>query len=131
MQPLYNRCSVKYAVSRVMNVLDGIGESKRRAKAASEIAGQNGQKVSQKIHSIKSMQNARTVATQYAEYIKASYGKIYPNLSSQTMRDFLQSKLDQVSGPTINTYISTAAKISDAFQRLGVKKHRQKRYISA
>lgn len=120
-QPLYNRCSVKYAVSRVMSVLDGIGESKRQARASSEIAGQNGQKISQKIHSIKSMQNARTVATQYAEYVKANYGKIYPNLSSQTMRDFLQSKLDQVSGPTINTYISTAAKIADAFRQLGVK----------
>lgn len=120
-QPLYNRCSVKYAVSRVMNALDGIGESKRQARASSEIAGQNGQKVSEKVHSIKSMQNARTVATQYAEYVKANYGKIYPNLSSQTMRDFLQSKLDQVSGPTMNTYISTAAKIADAFRRLGVK----------
>lgn len=120
-QPLYNRCSVKYAVSRVMNALDGIGESKRQARASSEIVGQNGQKISQKIHSIKSMQNARTVATQYAEYIKANYGKIYPNLNSQTMRDFLQSKLDQVSGPTINTYISTAAKIADAFRQLGVK----------
>ena len=120
MQPLYNRCSVKYAVSRVMGVLDGIGESKRQARASSEIAGQNGQKVSEKVHSIKSMQNARTVATQYAEYIKANYGKIYPNLSSQTMRDFLQSKLDQVSGSTLNTYISTAAKIADGFKQLEI-----------
>lgn len=45
----------------------------------------NGHKASQKIHSIKSMQNARTLATQYAEYIKAYYGKIYQNLNSKTM----------------------------------------------
>lgn len=68
----------------------------------------NGHKVSQKIHSIKSMQNARTLATQYAEYMKAYHGKIYQNLNSKTMRDFLQSKLDQVSGPTVNIYISTS-----------------------
>ncbi|QKF93246.1 integrase domain-containing protein [Campylobacter sp. CCUG 57310] len=119
---LNNRSSGKFIISRLMQKLDGIGISKSASRAASTVKGQNGHKISTQAHSIKSIQNARTVVTQYISYLQENYGKkIYPHINSDTAREFLISKIDHISGGTLNTYISTMAKISDGFNGLGIK----------
>lgn len=115
------RSSAKYIISQTMQKIDGIGRSKTAEKEQSNIKGQNGHKISFKAHSIKQMQNARTVLTQYAEFLKENHGsKIYSHINSETARDFLVQKSTEVSGGTLNTYISTMAKLSDNFNQLGI-----------
>ncbi|MFL1707531.1 hypothetical protein ACHJH3_11140 [Campylobacter sp. MOP7] len=117
-----SRSSGKFIISRLMQKLDGIGVSKSASRAASTIKGQNGHNISTQAHSIKSIQNARTVATQYVQYLQENYGKkIYSRINSDTVREFLKFKATQVSGGTLNTYISTMAKISDGFNGLGIE----------
>lgn len=119
---LNNRSSGKFIISRLMQKLDGIGVSKSASRAKSSIKGQNGHNISTQAHSIKSIQNARTIATQYVQYLQENYGKkIYSRINSDTVREFLKFKATQVSGGTLNTYISTAAKLADGFNKLGIK----------
>ena len=64
------RASGNSIINRVMSNANGIGESKREARANSQIKGENGHKVSDKAHSIKELQNMRSTTTQYINYIK-------------------------------------------------------------
>ena len=109
-----NRASANSIINRVMSNANGIGQSKVISKTNSNILGENGQKVSDKAHSIKDMQNLRTITTQYINYIKANYeGKVANNINSDSAKSFLEAKAQEVKGSTLNTYISTLSKVTD------------------
>lgn len=119
---LGNRASVNSVIKAVMSNANGIGESKRDSRANSGIKGQNGQNISTKAHSISSIQNMRTVATQYFNHVKENHdGRVLENVNADTMKEFIDKKLeDGLSGASANTYISELARISDNLNQLGV-----------
>ena len=67
---IHNRASATAVINQIMSQANGIGSSKIEAKQQSILLGQNGQKVSSKAHSIKSLQNLRSITTQYVNFIK-------------------------------------------------------------
>lgn len=105
-----------------MSQANGIGSSKTAAKSQSNTIGQNGQKVSSKAHSVKSLQNLRSITTQYVNYIKENHGnRVAKHINNETIKEFINHKLEQGNSQgTINTYISTLAKMSDNLNSLGV-----------
>ncbi|MBD3829143.1 MAG: site-specific integrase [Arcobacter sp.] len=116
------RASSNAVIKQVMKQANGIGTSKTLSKNNSDIIGQNGHSVSSKAHSIKSIQNLRSITTQYVNFVKENYGnRVVNHLNNETMKDFINHKFDNgASEGTINTYISTLSKVSDNLNLLGV-----------
>ncbi len=109
-----NRASANSIINKVMSNANGIGQSKSLLRERSDTAGENGHKVSDKAHSIKEIQNLRTVTTQYVNYIKENYeGKTASNINSDSAKSFLEHKAQEVKGSTLNTYVSTLSKVAD------------------
>ena len=116
---IHKRASADAVIKAVMKQANGIGESKSKAKAESAVRGQSGHNVSTKAHSIKSIQNLRTVTTQYIHHLKENYGnKVVNHISKETMKEILLSK--NISGGSLNTYISAMAKVADNLNRVGI-----------
>ena len=108
------RASANAIIKRVMSNAQGIGQSKSQARNTSNIIGENGHKVSDKAHSIKEMQNLRSVATQYVKFVKENYaGKVAGNINAESAKAFLENKATEVKGSTLNTYTSLMQKVSD------------------
>lgn len=109
-----NRATSNSVINRVMSNVNGIGTSKSQARNNSSLKGQNGHNVSDKAHSIKEMQNMRTVTTQYVNFVKENYeGKVAGNINAESARAFIALKAETVASSTLNTYISTMTKVSD------------------
>ena len=117
---LHNRASANAIINKIMSNANGIGESKSRAKQASNTKGQNGQNISSKAHSIKSTQNLRSVTKQYVNFVKSEYqGKPLKNINTESMKAFVDYKIDQgLSLSSANTYISELAKVGDNLNQL-------------
>lgn len=97
-----------------MSNSNGIGTSKVASRNNSNVRGENGHKVSTQAHSIKEMQNLRTVTTQYINFVKENFpGRVANNINPDSVRVFLESKSLEVKSSTMNTYTSTMNKIVD------------------
>ncbi len=118
-----NRSSVKMVLSAVMEKANGIGESKAEAKANSDITAISGHKISDKAHSLKSMDNLRSISKQYLEHTKENNaGRVISNINNETVKDFIQHKLDNGLSPqSANTYLSELSKMSDNLNKIGVE----------
>lgn len=109
-----SRASANSIINRVMSNANGINISKSLSREQSDKVGANGHKVSDKAHSIKEVQNMRSITNQYVNYVKEHFdGKVASNISSDSAKSFLELKANEVSGGTLNTYISTMNKIAD------------------
>jgi len=119
---IHNRASATAVINQIMSQANGIGSSKTEARNQSNILGQNGQAVSTKAHSIKSLQNLRSITTQYVNFVKENHGnRVVKNINNETIKEFINHKLEQGNSQgTINTYISTLAKLSDNLNQLNL-----------
>ena len=108
------RANAKSIINRVMSNANGINTSKIKARANSDVYGENGHKVSTKTHSIKETQNLRTVTTQYIGFVKENYpGRVAANIHTESAMSFLSFKAETVGSGTLNTYTSLMNKVSD------------------
>lgn len=115
------RSSANHIKSEVMKNATAIGESKSQARAESGAKGANGHDISTKAHSISSVENLRSVTSQYIDYVKENYdGKVAGNINEESVKSFINSKAQEVSGGTLNTYISTLGKMANNLNQLGV-----------
>lgn len=119
---IHSRASAKAVINQVMSQANGIGSSKTEARRQSAVLGQNGQAISTKAHSIKSLQNLRSITTQFVNFIKETHGnRVVKNINNETIKEFINHKLEQGNSQgTINTYISTLSKMSDNLNRLNI-----------
>jgi len=118
---IHKRASANAVINKIMSHSKGIGESKTEAKNRSIVFGQNKQVISTKNHSLKSTANMRTITSQYINFVKEHYGnRVVGYLNNETMKEFINHKLQTTSQGTINTYISVLAKVSDNLNQLGV-----------
>ena len=116
---LEKRASPKAAIKIIMSQANGIGESKSKEKALGIQKGQNGHFISTKAHSIKSIQNLRSVTTNYIFYLKEKHGgRVVQHINKDTAKEFLLSK--NISGGSLNTYISTMGKMVDNLNKVGI-----------
>lgn len=118
---IYSRSNAEHIKSEIMKNANGIGSSKSQAKNNSDIKGQNGQNVSTKAHSIKSTEALRSATNQYVDYVKDNYsGRVADNINNDTVKDFIDKKSGEIAGNSLNTMISTLAKMADNFNELGM-----------
>ena len=118
---IHKRASANAVINKIMSHSKGIGESKTQAKIQSKCIAQNGQAISTKVHSLKSTDNIRTITTQYVNFVKENYGnRVVVHLNNDTMKEFIDHKLETVSQGAANTYISMLAKVSDNLNQLGI-----------
>ncbi len=118
---IHKRASANAVINKIMSHSKGIGESKAEAKSRSEVISSNGHKISTKIHSLKSTDNMRTITTQYVNFVKEHYGnRVVGHLNNDTMKEFIDHKLETVSQGTANTYISMLAKTADSLNELNI-----------
>lgn len=92
----------------------GIGESKKESRQESDFKGENGQKISTKIHSIKSLKNIRDDLTNLGRFAKENYGmKDMSKIDANIVRDWINDK--GISYNTASNYLSEINKMNQHF----------------
>ena len=107
--------SIKYQVVEILKTVNGIGESKKASRESSGIKSvESGHKVSDKIHSYKSMDNMRNDLINLGNYAKENFGvKDISQIHAEHVREWLNSK--EISYATASNYISELNKVADNF----------------
>lgn len=107
--------SVKYQVSQILQKVNAIGTSKKETREQSGLKSlESGHKVSDKIHSYKSLENMRNDLTNLANYAKAEF-KIQDirEINIDIVNAWIESK--DIGYNTASNYMSELNKVSDHF----------------
>ena len=107
--------SVKYQVSQILQKVNGIGTSKKENREQSGAKSlESGHKVSDKVHSYKSLENMRNDLTNLANYAKAEFQiKDIKEINIDIVKSWIDSK--NISYNTASNYFSELNKVSDHF----------------
>lgn len=106
--------SVKYQVSQIMQKVNGIGTSKKDSRESGVKSLESGHKISDKVHSFKSMENLKNDLTNLAAYAKTEF-KIQDikEINIDIVSSWIESK--NISYNTASNYMSELNKVSDHF----------------
>ncbi len=107
--------SVKYQVSQILQNVNGIGTSKKETREQSGVKSlESGHKLSDKVHSFKSLENLRNDLTNLATYAKTEF-KIQDikEINIDIVKSWIDSK--NISYNTASNYFSELNKVSDHF----------------
>lgn len=107
--------SVKYQVSQILQKVNGIGTSKKETREQSGAKSlESGHKISDKVHSYKSLENMRNDLTNLASYAKEEF-KIQDirEINIDIVKSWIDSK--NISYNTASNYFSELNKVSDHF----------------
>ena len=107
--------SVKYQVSQIIQKINGIGTSKKETREQSGVKSlESGHKVSDKVHSFKSLENLRNDLTNLANYAKAEFQiKDIREINIDIVSSWIESK--NIGYNTASNYMSELNKVSDHF----------------
>ena len=105
--------SVKYQVSQILQKVNGIGTSKKESREQSGAKSlESGHKVSDKVHSYKSLENLRNDLTNLATYAKAEFKiKDIKEINIDIVGAWIDSK--NIGYNTASNYFSELNKVSD------------------
>jgi len=104
--------SIGYQVNQVIKEINGIRESKKENRTNSNKTGENGQKVSAKIHSYKSLDNMRNDLTNLGKFAKKEFGiKELKHINKEVVKNWIESK--NITSRTASNYLSELNKVSD------------------
>ena len=107
--------SVKYQVSQILQKVNGIGTSKKETRDQSGVKSlESGHKISDKVHSFKSLENLKNDLTNLATYAKNEF-KItdIKAINIDIVSSWIESK--EISYNTASNYMSELNKVSDHF----------------
>ena len=105
--------SVKYQVSQIMQKVNGIGTSKKDSREQSGVKSlESGHKISDKVHSFKSLENLKNDLTNLATYAKSEF-KIsdIKAINIDIVSSWIDSK--NISYNSASNYMSELNKVSD------------------
>ncbi len=107
--------SIKYQVSQILQNVNGIGTSKKETREQSGAKSlESGHKVSDKVHSYKSLENMRNDLTNLANYAKAEFQiKDIKEINIDIVSSWIDSK--NIGYNTASNYMSELNKVSDHF----------------
>ena len=107
--------SVKFQVSQILQKIDGIGTSKKETREQSGVKSlESGHKVSDKVHSYKSLENMRNDLTNLANYAKAEFQiRDIKEINIDIVSSWIDSK--SIGYNTASNYMSELNKVSDHF----------------
>lgn len=105
--------SINHQVGNIIKAHNGIGQSKLENRNNSGlVSAENGHKVSDKIHSYKSLDNARNDLKNLGNYAKNNHGiKDMSQINAEVVKDWIQSK--DISYDTASNYLSEINKVSE------------------
>ena len=107
--------SVKYQVSQIIQKVNGIGTSKKETREQSGVKSlESGHKLSDKVHSFKSLENLKNDLTNLATYAKSEF-KIsdIKAINIEIVSSWIESK--NIAYSTASNYFSELNKVSDHF----------------
>ena len=107
--------SVKYQVSQILQKVNGIGTSKKETRDQSGVKSlESGHKISDKVHSFKSLENLKNDLTNLATYAKTEF-KIQDirEINIDIVSSWIDSK--NIGYNTASNYMSELNKVSDHF----------------
>ena len=107
--------SIKYQVSQILQNVNGIGTSKKETRDQSGVKSlESGHKISDKVHSFKSMENLKNDLTNLASFAKTEF-KIQDikAINIDIVKSWIDSK--NISYNTASNYFSELNKVSDHF----------------
>ena len=107
--------SIKYQVSQILQKGNGIGTSKKESREQSGAKSlESGHKVSDKVHSYKSLENLRNDLTNLANYAKEEFKiKDIREINIDIVSSWIESK--NITYNTASNYFSELNKVSDHF----------------
>ena len=107
--------SIKYQVSQIIQKVNAIGTSKKETREQSGVKSlESGHKVSDKVHSYKSLENLRNDLTNLATYAKAEFQlQDIKEINIDIVSSWINSK--DISYNTASNYFSELNKVSDHF----------------
>ena len=107
--------SVKYQVSQILQKVNGIGTSKKETREKSGVKSlESGHKVSDKVHSYKSLENLRNDLTNLANYAKSEFQiQDIKEINIDIVSSWIDSK--NIGYNTASNYMSELNKVSDHF----------------
>lgn len=107
--------SVKYQVSQILQKVNGIGTSKKENREQSDVKSlESGHKLSDKVHSFKSLENLKNDLTNLANYAKAEFQiQDIREINIDIVSSWFNSK--DISYNTASNYMSELNKVSDHF----------------
>ena len=112
--PSHDR-SIKYQVSQILQKVNGIGTSKKDSREQSGVKSlESGHKVSDKVHSFKSLENLRNDLANLANYAKAEFQiRDIKEINIDIVNAWIDSK--NISYNSASNYMSELNKVSDHF----------------
>lgn len=114
--------SVNHQVAKIIKTHNGIGQSKLENRNESGLIAENGHKVSNKFHSYKSLDNARTDLSNLGRYAWKELGiKDMSKIGIDGVKDWINSK--EITYHTASNYLS---EINKVHEHLGVTKQEVK-----
>jgi integrase len=107
--------SIKYQVSQILQKVNAIGTSKKETREQSGVKSlESGHKVSDKVHSYKSLENMRNDLTNLANYAKAEFQiQDIKEINIDIVSSWIDSK--NIGYNTASNYMSELNKVSDHF----------------
>ncbi len=107
--------SIKYQVSQIIQKVNAIGTSKKETREQSGVKSlESSHKVSDKVHSYKSLENLRNDLTNLANYAKEEFKiKDIREINIDIVNAWIDSK--NISYNTASNYFSELNKVSDHF----------------
>ena len=107
--------SIKYQVSQILQKVNGIGMSKKETREQSGAKSlESGHKLSDKVHSFKSLENLRNDLTNLASFAKNEFQlQDIKEINIDIVSSWLESK--NISYSTASNYLSELNKVSDHF----------------
>ena len=106
--------SVAYQVSKIIKAHNGIGSSKREARNESGLLSENNQKVSDKFHSYKSLDNARRDLINLGRFAKEKHNiKDMNKIDIEVIKEWIYNK--NTVYRTASNYLSELNKVSEHF----------------
>jgi len=104
--------SIGRQVNNIISQVNGIGISKAETRAESGILAENGHKVSNLVHSYKSLDNLRDDLTNLGKYAKAKHNiKEMREINANVVREWIQSK--DITYNTASNYLSEINKVAE------------------
>ncbi len=106
--------SVAYQVAKIIKAHNGIGQSKFESRENSGILSEGNQKVSDKFHSYRSLDNARRGLMNLGKYAKDEFGiKNMKDIDKEVVQSWLEQK--EINYHSASNHLSDIAKVHEHF----------------
>ena len=117
------RGSINNQVGQLWSKVDGIGISKKDTRSKSEYKGQNGHKVSEQVHALRSKDEFVRIAKELAKYARENFKiKDMQQINKEVITAYVNNKIeDGLYRRSISSYVSVLGKVQVGLSKMDAK----------